>query len=222
MSEELKDILIADIALTIAFALLLTGGISNVSNNQGQFLFNLEVSIVAMPLSFILHEYMHKIVAQHFGAIAAFQKSDQGILITLITGAFGFLIGLPGATVIYAHNFTKKEEGYVSLAGPITNFAVFIALFLLALSPPLYAFSKAISIILFINIWLAFFNMLPIYPLDGNKVLRWNKIVYVVVLAIIFAMLFILNSGLDLIINIIVVLVFALAISFFYKNFLFR
>jgi len=44
------------------------------------------------------------------------------------------------------------------------------------------------EITLFISILLAFFNMLPINPLDGSKVLAWNKEVYMVAMGVIFVL----------------------------------
>lgn len=221
LSDEVKDMIIADIVLTIAFALVFSGGLQNISSGLLRFPYYLGVFAVAMPISFVLHEYMHKIMAQRFGAVAGFRKSNQGILITLFTSMFGFLVGLPGATIIYAHSFTKKQEGYVSLAGPLTNFAVFLILLMLAAFTPLGNFGNTIGIIMFLNIWLAFFNMLPIYPLDGSKVFRWNKAVYVIVMAAVFGLMFYLNPSVAFIYNIVFVLIFAIIISMFYRGFMF-
>ncbi len=219
-SEEIKDMLIADAALTIGFSLILSGGIS--SGNLQAFLYYLPIAFVAVSLSFILHEYMHKITAQRFGAIAAFKRSDNGILITLITSALGFLIGLPGATMIYAHNFTEEQEGLVSLAGPLTNFAIFLILFIVTLLMPTSTskyLTNAISTVLFINIWLAFVNMLPIYPLDGSKVLRWNKTVYVLTIGVVFILLYTLDP--TILGSMILVFVIAMFMSFLARNILF-
>ena len=29
-----------------------------------------------------------------------------------------------------------------------------------------------------INVWLALFNMIPVWNFDGSKILKWNKYVY--------------------------------------------
>ncbi|MEM3841392.1 MAG: hypothetical protein QXN59_01710, partial [Candidatus Micrarchaeaceae archaeon] len=125
-SREIKDIITADIALIIAFSLTLSGGIIGAAEGYSRFGFFALIPAVALSvsLSFVLHELMHKFVAQHYGAIAGFRTSYNGLIITLLTGAFGFLLGIPGATMIYTNSFTRRENGLVSIAGPLTNFAV--------------------------------------------------------------------------------------------------
>jgi len=138
--EELKEIVLADVVLILAFTLTLTGGITLAFRSSSAidlFMLYLPIVAVGVTLSFVLHELMHKFVAQRYGAVAGFRSSPIGLAITLITGAFGFLLGIPGATMIYKQSFTKRENGIVSLAGPLTNFAVFggALLFGIALSP---------------------------------------------------------------------------------------
>ncbi|MDE1854789.1 MAG: site-2 protease family protein [Candidatus Micrarchaeota archaeon] len=237
LGREVEDILIADAALTIGFALVLSGGLFGLSSVA--FLYLLPIAFVAVSLSFILHELMHKFVAQRFGAIAAFRKSDSGIIITLVTSLFGFLVGLPGATVIYAPHFTRQEEGYVSLAGPLTNFVVFAIFFLAgnALFPHfgssvtgiLFGASLssipylqiALSFTVFISIYLAFFNMLPIFPLDGSKVYRWNKGVFAAVIIVIFLLLTLVVPLFALLPGLVLILIIALLLSSFYKAIIF-
>jgi Zn-dependent protease len=209
--KEIQDIIIADIVLIIAFSLTITGGITAFQASQSgalaTFEYYLPIAALGVSLSFILHELMHKFVAQRYGAVAEFRTSYSGLAITLITGMFGFLLGIPGATMIYTNTFTAKEDGVVSIAGPLTNFAVFgvalLILTVLAPSPKSYLFN-AIYFTMFISILLAFFNMLPVFPL------------YISVMALIFVlMLFYTPIGwVDILILIAVAIFFSLLYRF--------
>lgn len=229
-AREVREILIADIVLILAFSLTITGGITAFTSNYGSalhtFLYYLPIAALGVSLSFILHELMHKFMAQRYGAIAEFRTSFIGLGITIASAAFGFLLGIPGATMIYTNRFTDKENGIVSLVGPLTNFVVFgffailgfllfgIGFFTGKVPVNSYA-ATAISFVIYISILLAFFNMLPIFPLDGSKVLRWNKIVYAVTMLAIFILLLIFTNIplLDIVLLVIIALIFSL----FYK-----
>ncbi len=221
-TEEIKQIAMADAALTVAFSIALAGGI--IKGNIGYAVVLLPIAFVAVTLSFVLHELMHKYVAQHYGAIAAFQTSQMGLLITLGTSLFGFLFGIPGATVIYTNSFTVKQNGVTSLAGPLTNFAVFAVFFVIFIFAPAHTyFSTMASIVMFISILLAFFNMLPIMPLDGSKVLRWNRKVYFSAFGVIMVLMGIayysfFQSIKGMVIEVIFMLFIAVFFSMFYRN----
>jgi Zn-dependent protease len=223
ISGEVKDLAIAALVLGIAFSMFLVGGLAGALHYPSVFLYFFPIAIIAILFTFVLHELMHKFVAQHFGAVAAFKASITGLVITLIPSMLGFLIGIPGATVIYTSSFTREEEGYVSLAGPLTNLAVFIVAASAGVAmygsffqnvatsfmnpTRLTYLHNIINITLFISIVLALFNMLPIYPLDGSKVMRWNKKVYMASIATIFILMLLVVPFTSLIIS--------LAIMFF-------
>ncbi len=218
--QEIKEILIADVALTVAMSFFLLHLVIFPKNSGivSDFIMILPAAAVAVVLSFVIHELMHKFVAQKYGAIAAFRVSFIGLAIALATSIFGFLFAAPGATVIYTSNFTKRQNGLVSLAGPLTNFVVFLcALFILyAVNPAATSYLYlSLSIILLISIVLAFFNMLPIFPLDGSKVLAWNRPVYFSTLAAVFVLM--LFSGIPLF-DIVIMVIIALFFSLFYRN----
>lgn len=234
--EELREIVIADLVLIFAFTLTISGGIVLAFRSPdalGVFVLYLPIVAVGVTLSFVLHELMHKFVAQRYGAVAGFRSSPIGLAITLITGAFGFLLGIPGATMIYAQSFTKKENGIVSLAGPLTNFAVFLGTlaFGVAVAPSFLSFALnptaimpgpdaylflALEFIMFISLLLAFFNMLPIFPLDGSKVFAWSKPVYAIVMGALLALLLLFH--LLPMMTILYMLLIALLLSLFYRQ----
>ena len=70
----------------------------------------------------------------------------------------------------------EKEIGIISAAGPITNMAVALILFILGnVNSGLVDFY---NLGIMINIYLAAFNLIPLLMLDGYKIMKWNKIMW--------------------------------------------
>jgi Zn-dependent protease len=171
--DELRDLLIAWIALGIAFALFFAGGAAGV--DQGGFLPLLFISMLTAGVGFLLHELAHKVVAVRFGQRAAF-KADYGMLfIAIVSAMAGFIFAAPGA-VYHRGRITKRENGLIALAGPVTNLALaflFVPLLLVG------GFVGRIGLYgVGINLLLAAFNMIPFGPLDGKTVLSWSLPVF--------------------------------------------
>jgi Zn-dependent protease len=184
--DELRDLLIAWIALGIAFALFFAGGAAGV--DQGGFLPLLFISMLTAGVGFLLHELAHKVVAVRFGQRAAF-KADYGMLfIAIVSAMAGFIFAAPGA-VYHRGRITKRENGLIALAGPVTNLALaflFVPLLLVG------GFVGRIGLYgVGINLLLAAFNMIPFGPLDGKTVLSWSLPV--------FALTFGVSVGLSLV-----------------------
>jgi len=75
-----------------------------------------------------------------------------------------------------AGQVTRKENGVISAAGPLTNYA--LALVFLALEFLMPAGRIIWSSGLSINIWLGLFNMLPFWNFDGKKIWSWNPLIW--------------------------------------------
>ena len=96
-----------------------------------------------------------------------------GALLLVVAG-FGWAKPVP----INTSNFRNRKEGIlkVSFAGPAANlFLCFLAAFLMAfmnrfgmLSDGVYRFLLWMQLY---NVWFAFFNLIPVPPLDGSKIL---------------------------------------------------
>ena len=181
---EIRDIVIAWLALAFAFSLALSGGGlellgagSGVNASGVALLFG--VALVTVGPGFVLHELMHKFVAQRYGFWAEFRMWPLGLVLALVTSLIGFIFAAPGATYISGANISEKENGIISYAGPLTNIAVAAIFTPVLLYSVLYTNSAILQLIgvygVYINVFLAMFNLLPIMPLDGAKVFRWSK-----------------------------------------------
>jgi len=186
---ELRDILIAWFALGVAFFLAETGAVFDLSiiTSNARLLFPILgknyyptasqiflIALFSVGPGFVLHELSHKFVAEHYGFWAEFRMWPLGLVIALATSVVGFIFAAPGATYISGTNISESENGVISIAGPLTNIGVgLVFLPILVLGSGVWEVLGFVG--LYINMFLATFNMLPIMPLDGAKVFRWSK-----------------------------------------------
>lgn len=119
----------------------------------------------------VLHELMHKFTAMAFGAAATFHISSFGLFLGVILKLVGspFVIFAPGYVGIIG-KLLPWRNAIVAFAGPFANLLVwFISKEMMDRDKPerriYWAFSARINLFLF------FFNLLPIPPFDGYQVL---------------------------------------------------
>ncbi len=100
------------------------------------------------------------------------------ILVPIITSFFGFTFGWAKPVVYNPHNLINKRKGefLIAAAGPLSNIflAIIFGLIIRFVSSGLTAvtpFIEFLSYIVIINIVLAVFNLIPLPPLDGSKLL---------------------------------------------------
>ena len=126
--------------------------------------------LLFVGLGFVAHEMAHKYQAIKLGAISFFVSWPEYLILSLFLKIFlGFTIIVPGATVWAKPFATIEEQGLVAAAGPIASIALAAVFLILSKFLPLFAEGAII------NAYIALFNLLPVYPLDGAKILRWDK-----------------------------------------------
>lgn len=216
--KEAADILVSVFA--IALALSIYSGYTGVLAFASMML----IFTITIGAGFVLHELMHKLVANMFGAYASFQAWRTGLLLmvglallSLVPGLGGIPLFLaPGAVYIYARSLGTRENGIISIAGPLTNIAV--ALFFFVAGIMFYSVSWIATVSYlgaYANFFLAFFNLLPLYPLDGSKVVRWSWPAWL--LATVFSLGGLLLLGFQLS-SLIGLLVIVAAFSLFFRS----
>jgi Zn-dependent protease len=178
---EVRDIITAWLLLSVAFAILQTGGIFN-----AKFLPGVLMAAFTVGTGFLLHELGHKLVAQHYGCRAEFRAFRSMLWLSLAMSFFGFIFAAPGAVMIEGR-VTRQESGRISAMGPLMNVILgsgFLALYLIK---PMTIFQYGMSI----NAWLGLFNMLPFSIIDGAKIWQWNKPAYFMLVAACAGLMFV-------------------------------
>jgi len=143
--------------------------------------------IIVIIISAILHEYSHGWVAEQLGDPTAryagrltlnplahidlFGSIILPLLFVLSGSGFLFAYAKPVPYNPYNLRNQKWGPGLVALAGPFSNLILAFIFGLAIRFFPLDMFSPFFSIVVQANVALAIFNLVPIPPLDGSKVL---------------------------------------------------
>lgn len=140
--------------------------------------------IPALLLAITFHEYAHGRMAYHFGdptakrmgrlSLNPIRHLDPIGTIALLIFGFGWAKPVP----INPYNFRDYRSGmlWVSFAGPLANFILALAALFLLYIPamagflwtPYLQFMRTLAVF---NVLLGVFNLIPIPPLDGSKIL---------------------------------------------------
>jgi len=151
----------------------------------------LALGIVGFALAIIIHEVAHGLAADRLGDPTARLSGRLTlnpiphidiygtVLVPLLLFLFRspFLFGWAKPVPIDPYNLKnpKKDAALISLAGPFANiaFAIILSIFLriLLVMYPSAPFFGLFFNLININIILAIFNLIPIHPLDGGKIL---------------------------------------------------
>lgn len=150
----------------------------------GDLLFLLPVLLLSMMAHEVAHGYvafkMGDPTAKRYGRLTVNPLSHLDLVgtamfvITYLVG--GFIFGWAKPVPVNPYYFRNRQRGMmiVGLAGPVTNFliAVVLGLILNALHPGVgTVLFKVLYITFQVNVVLGVFNLIPIPPLDGSRVI---------------------------------------------------
>ncbi len=146
--------------------------------------------IMLLSISFIIHELSHRIEARKLGYIAFYRINKIGLLLTSISFFLPFKIIAPGEVAFYSIRKLPsiRDIAVISLMGPLAN--VLLAVMLKISSTILIAQGIHIYIadimgrIGSFNGYIAFFNLIPIPPLDGSKIVRYSLTLWFMLLVL--------------------------------------
>lgn len=201
--RERFDLIVAWVAIAIAFSLIFVRQEGSVTLNR--YLILLGLSLITVGVGFVLHELAHKFTAMRFGYWAEFRKDNLMLLVAVVLAALvGVVFAAPGATIIYGAGVTREQNGKISAAGPAINLILCIPFALLLLvGGSLDPATTSRSILLMagmvglqVNAMIAAFNMLPVSVLDGKKVLAWNPAIFALLIIAAFGILLASFTGL--------------------------
>ena len=152
------------------------------------------VTILILIFSVIIHEVSHGLMADHLGDPTARLQGRLTlnplkhidpigtIIVPLITYFAGFTFGWAKPVPYNPYNLKNRRSGefLIALAGPFSNLIIalvfsgiirYIVASTDAPSTVILSFVQVASYVVIINIVLAFFNLIPLPPLDGSKLL---------------------------------------------------
>ena len=147
--------------------------------------------IVALIISVIIHEMAHGYAANWLGDPTArlqgrLSPNPLVHLDPMMSVILPGLLLLSGSPILFGaakpvpynpYNFTNQKwgEAIVAAAGPASNICIAAIFAILIRSAELLQLSQSFiqlsAMIVILNIFLAFFNLVPIPPLDGSKIL---------------------------------------------------
>lgn len=178
--------------INIVLAIIILMGLYSMSSSEW---LHLLLTLPAVIIAVTFHEFAHAFAADRFGDTTPRNQGRLTLNPLSHLDPFGFLlmmfahIGWGKPVQINPNNFNSNKsrgfcEAMVSFAGPLMNFILAVVscvayILIIGLAVDSFVSSNVGNIILYllsilisVNIGLGVFNLIPLPPLDGEKIFR--------------------------------------------------
>lgn len=137
------------------------------------------INAIAFIIALTIHEFSHAYVAdklgdptpRSYGRLTLNPLAHLDLLGTLAIIFIGFGWAKPVPFDPYNLRNPKQDSMLIALAGPASNLILAIILSLVIKIIPPTIISDILLYIMMGNIGIAIFNIIPVFPLDGEKIL---------------------------------------------------
>lgn len=134
---------------------------------------------IGLVLAISIHEFSHAVVADKLGdptprsqgRLTLSPLAHLDPLGTLALLFLGFGWGKPVMFDPYNLRSPRRDSALIAIAGPISNLLFATILSLIMRFAHLDILYSVFSVLILMNIMLAIFNLVPVFPLDGEKIL---------------------------------------------------
>jgi Zn-dependent protease len=158
-------------------------------------MFSILIWLIALTIAITIHEFSHAFVAdrlgdptprllgrltlnpiRHYDPVGTTMLLVTSLLRSLGWGIMPFGWAKPVQFDPFNLENPRRDAALISLAGPASNFTLALALSVLlrlvpVSDPNLLLFANIIIPIILLNVVLGVFNLIPVHPLDGGKIL---------------------------------------------------
>jgi Zn-dependent protease len=169
-SAELLAIVLSSVALGVAYIIA-----------KKLVLFQLDTLVMYIFIAgfvTIFHDLAHRHYAIKYKSVTEYKVWGFGTLVAFLTAFFiGITYAVPARTLINgASKMSLKEQAVVYLSGPLVSAILAFGFLLLV---PMGGTLRTIGLLgVSMNLLSAVYSLTPFNPMDGNKVYRWNKVLW--------------------------------------------
>ncbi|MCJ7429454.1 MAG: hypothetical protein MUP66_03625 [Candidatus Nanohaloarchaeota archaeon QJJ-5] len=198
--DEVQDIIISSLALSIAFTVALFGGSDPIGFIMSAGFLSHFILVVPLVVSAIVAKEMaQKGTARAFESHARYEMWSPGIVISVLSSFLGVVVAAVSGVKImteYAERYARwrielnpKHMGIVASIGPLMSISLAMGCLMLSPLSPMVLGENVLSLAAEINAYIVLFSLVPASPLDGDKILRWSVGLWVFMIAMGLAVL---------------------------------